>query len=77
MSSHRLLSPLDTTRYQLPAPTKPENEEEWDAALKNARAQLEHVLRPAPAYNLTPEDLVTWRRLMRITRTYDPRLLRS
>ena len=42
MSSHRLLSPLDTTRYQLPAPTKPENEEEWDAALKNARAQLEH-----------------------------------
>ena len=42
VSSHRLLPPLDTTRYQLPAPTKPESEEEWAAALQNARAQLEH-----------------------------------
>ena len=42
VSNHRLLPPLDTTRYQLPAPSAPENEEEWQEALKNARAQLEH-----------------------------------
>ena len=42
ISNHRLLPPLDTTRYQLPAPTKLENEEEWQKALDNARAQLEH-----------------------------------
>ena len=37
------LPPLDTTRYQLPAPTStPASEEEWRAALDNARAQLEH-----------------------------------
>ncbi len=42
VSNHRLLPPLDTTRYQLPAPTELENEEAWQEALKNARAQLEH-----------------------------------
>ncbi len=42
ISNHRLLPPLDTTRYQLPGPTKVENEEEWEEALKNAREQLEH-----------------------------------
>ncbi|KAM5538267.1 hypothetical protein V8D89_008154 [Ganoderma adspersum] len=42
ISNHRLLPPLDTTRYQLPAPTKLDNEEEWQEALNNARAQLEH-----------------------------------
>ena len=42
VSNHRLLPPLDTTRYQLPAPMKPDNEEEWQKALQNARAQLEH-----------------------------------
>ncbi|EMD41669.1 hypothetical protein CERSUDRAFT_128654 [Gelatoporia subvermispora B] len=37
------LPPLDTTRYQLPGPTStPASEEEWRAALNNARAQLEH-----------------------------------
>ncbi|KXN83573.1 Pre-mRNA-splicing factor SPF27 [Leucoagaricus sp. SymC.cos] len=34
---------LDTLRYQLPAPTStPATDEEWKAALDNARAQLEH-----------------------------------
>ncbi|KAH9921985.1 breast carcinoma amplified sequence 2 [Epithele typhae] len=42
VSNHRLLPPLDTTRYQLPGPTKPDNEEQWQEALRNARAQLEH-----------------------------------
>ncbi|TFK90232.1 breast carcinoma amplified sequence 2 [Polyporus arcularius HHB13444] len=42
VQNHRLLPPLDTTRYQLPAPTTPESEEEWRKALDNARAQLEH-----------------------------------
>ncbi|KAL7285711.1 breast carcinoma amplified sequence 2 [Trametes coccinea BRFM310] len=42
VSNHEPLPPLDTSRYQLPAPSTPENEEEWLAALKNARAQLEH-----------------------------------
>ncbi|EIN13609.1 breast carcinoma amplified sequence 2 [Punctularia strigosozonata HHB-11173 SS5] len=37
------LQPLDTLRYQLPAPTStPGSDEEWQAALKNAQAQLEH-----------------------------------
>ncbi|CDO70280.1 hypothetical protein BN946_scf184942.g80 [Trametes cinnabarina] len=42
VSNHQPLPPLDTSRYQLPAPSTPENEEEWLEALKNARAQLEH-----------------------------------
>ncbi|TBU64815.1 breast carcinoma amplified sequence 2 [Dichomitus squalens] len=42
ISNHRLLPPLDTTRYQLPGPTNLENEEEWQEALNNAKAQLEH-----------------------------------
>ncbi|KAI0768535.1 breast carcinoma amplified sequence 2 [Trametes elegans] len=42
VSNHQPLPPLDTARYQLPAPARPENEEEWLEALKNARAQLEH-----------------------------------
>ncbi|KAJ2990693.1 hypothetical protein NUW54_g8396 [Trametes sanguinea] len=42
VSNHEPLPPLDTSRYQLPAPSTPENEEEWLEALKNARAQLEH-----------------------------------
>ncbi|EJF66478.1 breast carcinoma amplified sequence 2 [Dichomitus squalens LYAD-421 SS1] len=42
ISNHRLLPPLDTTRYQLPGPTNLESEEEWQEALDNAKAQLEH-----------------------------------
>ena len=34
---------LDDVRYQLPAPTSiPATDEEWQAALRNAHAQLEH-----------------------------------
>jgi len=34
---------LDTLRYQLPGPTSaPGTREEWEVALKNAKAQLEH-----------------------------------
>ncbi|KAF9452524.1 breast carcinoma amplified sequence 2 [Macrolepiota fuliginosa MF-IS2] len=35
--------PLDSLRYQLPAPTStPGTDDEWNAAIDNARAQLEH-----------------------------------
>ncbi|KAI0076252.1 breast carcinoma amplified sequence 2 [Panus rudis PR-1116 ss-1] len=37
------IPPLDTNRYQLPGPaSSPGTEEEWRAALNNARSQLEH-----------------------------------
>jgi hypothetical protein len=37
------LPPLDTTRYQLPAPLSvPGNDDEWKTALDNAHAQLQH-----------------------------------
>ncbi|KAL5518638.1 hypothetical protein ACEPAH_321 [Sanghuangporus vaninii] len=43
VESHQPIPPLDTVRYQLPAPTKtPATDEDWQAALKNAKAQLEH-----------------------------------
>ncbi|OCH96641.1 breast carcinoma amplified sequence 2 [Obba rivulosa] len=43
VESRQPLPPLDTLRYQLPAPTStPASEEEWRAALNNARVQLEH-----------------------------------
>ncbi|KAL5534572.1 hypothetical protein ACEPAG_1035 [Sanghuangporus baumii] len=43
VESHQPIPPLDTIRYQLPAPTKtPATDEDWQAALKNAKAQLEH-----------------------------------
>ncbi|KAI0728597.1 breast carcinoma amplified sequence 2 [Fomitopsis betulina] len=42
IESHQPLSPLDTTRHQLPGSQNPESEEGWKAALANAHAQLEH-----------------------------------
>ncbi|KAJ4489552.1 breast carcinoma amplified sequence 2 [Lentinula edodes] len=43
IESHHPFPPLDTTRYQLPPPTSvPATDEEWQASLNNARAQLEH-----------------------------------
>ncbi|KZT06367.1 breast carcinoma amplified sequence 2 [Laetiporus sulphureus 93-53] len=42
IESHQPLVPLDTTRYQLPGPSHPDNEDEWKTALSNAHAQLEH-----------------------------------
>jgi len=43
VESHQSIPPLDTIRYQLPAPTStPGTDEEWETALKNAHAQLEH-----------------------------------
>ncbi|KLO20525.1 breast carcinoma amplified sequence 2 [Schizopora paradoxa] len=43
VESHQPMPPLDHIRYQLPAPTKtPASREDWEAALKNAKAQLEH-----------------------------------
>lgn len=45
VEAHEPLPPLDTIRYQLPAPTSAEpNDEEWQNALKNAYAQQEHQL---------------------------------
>lgn len=43
VEAHQPLAPLDTIRYQLPAPTSsPGTDEEWREALRNAHAQLEH-----------------------------------
>ncbi|KAG2044269.1 breast carcinoma amplified sequence 2 [Suillus americanus] len=43
VEAHQPLIPLDTIRYQLPAPTStPGTDEEWQQALKNAQSQLEH-----------------------------------
>ncbi|KAG6902789.1 hypothetical protein C0995_011276 [Termitomyces sp. Mi166 len=43
VESHQPFPPLDSLRYQLPAPSStPGTDEEWNAALQNAHAQLEH-----------------------------------
>ncbi|KAI5124447.1 hypothetical protein M0805_008331 [Coniferiporia weirii] len=43
VESHQPLTPLDNLRYQLPAPTSSSpTDEDWQVALKNAKAQLEH-----------------------------------
>jgi pre-mRNA-splicing factor SPF27 len=43
IESRQPLTPLDTTRHQLPGPTSvPGTDEDWQTALKNAYAQLEH-----------------------------------
>jgi pre-mRNA-splicing factor SPF27 len=43
VESKQPLRGLDTIRHQLPAPTSiPGTDEEWQEALKNAHAQLEH-----------------------------------
>ncbi|KAJ7597635.1 Pre-mRNA-splicing factor SPF27 [Mycena floridula] len=43
VESHQPLAVLDATRFQLPGPSStPGTDEEWKAALQNARAQLEH-----------------------------------
>jgi len=43
VETHEPLPPLDTVRYQLPAPTSSQGtDEEWREALRNAHAQLEH-----------------------------------
>ncbi|KAK7064502.1 Pre-mRNA splicing factor [Favolaschia claudopus] len=42
VESHVEAQKLDTLRYQLPAPSASGTDEEWQAALKNAHAQLEH-----------------------------------
>ena len=43
VESHQPIPPLDTTRYQLPAPQEDVSTEQvWEKAIKNAKAQLEH-----------------------------------
>ncbi|KAG6832238.1 hypothetical protein H0H92_004203 [Tricholoma furcatifolium] len=43
VESHQPFPPLDSLRYQLPGPSStPGTDEEWQASLQNARAQLEH-----------------------------------
>ena len=44
VENHERLNAIDTTRFSLPPPPNPETAtvEDWEAALKNARAQLEH-----------------------------------
>lgn len=44
VENHQRINAIDTTRFSLPPPPNPETAtvEDWEAALKNARAQLEH-----------------------------------
>jgi hypothetical protein len=43
VESHVRLSAIDTKRFQLPPPSSTEpTVQDWEVALKNARAQLEH-----------------------------------
>ncbi|KAF5382898.1 hypothetical protein D9757_006292 [Collybiopsis confluens] len=43
IESHNPMPPLDTSRYQMPAPTAvPATDQDWIAALDNAKIQLEH-----------------------------------
>ncbi|CAK5264781.1 unnamed protein product, partial [Mycena citricolor] len=42
VEAHQEFPRLDALRYQLPAPSAPGTDEEWQAALDNANAQLEH-----------------------------------
>jgi hypothetical protein len=44
VENHERINAIDTTRFSLPPPPNPETAtvEDWEAALKNARAQLEH-----------------------------------
>ncbi|KAG1716347.1 hypothetical protein ID866_831 [Astraeus odoratus] len=44
IEANQSLSSIDTVRYQLPGPAStPGTDEEWQAALRNAHAQLEHL----------------------------------
>jgi len=44
VENHERINAIDTTRFSLPPPPNPETAtvEDWETALKNARAQLEH-----------------------------------
>ncbi|KAH7104526.1 breast carcinoma amplified sequence 2 [Auriculariales sp. MPI-PUGE-AT-0066] len=43
VEAHKLLPPMDTTRYSLPAPESSDaSEEEWQRSMDNAKAQLLH-----------------------------------
>ncbi|KAH7883817.1 breast carcinoma amplified sequence 2 [Phlebopus sp. FC_14] len=42
VEAHEPLPPLDSVRYQLPAPSAPGTDEGWQQAIRNAQAQLEH-----------------------------------
>jgi len=43
VENHESLDALDSTRYQVPAPLSPDaSVEDWEKAVQNARAQMEH-----------------------------------
>ncbi|KAK0208480.1 Pre-mRNA-splicing factor SPF27 [Desarmillaria ectypa] len=42
VESHQPFPSLDALRYQLPTPSLPGTDDEWQAAIQNARSQLEH-----------------------------------
>ncbi len=42
VESHQPFPSLDTVRYQLPTPSLPGTDDEWQTAIQNARSQLEH-----------------------------------
>ena len=64
VEKHEAFPPLDSIRYQLPAPTAPGTDEEWESALDNAKAQLEHQrLRYEVAFDLTCYSLFQTRQL--------------
>ena len=44
VENHERINAIDSTRFSLPPPPNPETAtvEDWEVALRNARAQLEH-----------------------------------
>jgi pre-mRNA-splicing factor SPF27 len=56
VEDHEPLPPLDSSRYQLPAPIDV-TDEEWQKALDNAKAQLEHQ---RIRYVAWTHSLATW-----------------
>ncbi|KAF9499917.1 breast carcinoma amplified sequence 2 [Pleurotus eryngii] len=63
VESHQPFLQVDQIRYQLPGPTSvPGTDEEWQAAVKNAQAQLEHQrLRQSNATLLQTYGSNAWR----------------
>ncbi|KAJ8518700.1 hypothetical protein ONZ45_g4226 [Pleurotus djamor] len=63
VESHQPFPQIDQIRYQLPGPSSvPGTDEEWQAAIKNAQAQLEHqLLRQTNATLLQTYGSNAWR----------------
>ena len=67
VEKHQPIPPLDAVRYQVPAPPANASEEEWIAALNNAKSQLEHLRIRSVSLLLTGFEHVLKFRLDRTT----------